>query len=171
MYRQDLFPARSSVGAASTPPGGRAAKRRTARPMTEDVIAVRARALAGALSEAGFARLRVRDGETEIELRRAPRTDAVAAGRAPRPAVAEPPAAPPERRADLIASDVVGVLRHGRPPVVEGQELDADRELASVETLGIRNPVRSRGGGRVVAVFVTEGQPVEYGQPLFAIER
>ena len=39
--------------------------------MTEDVIAVRARALAGALAEAGFARLRVRDGETEIEVRRA----------------------------------------------------------------------------------------------------
>ena len=81
------------------------------------------------------------------------------------------PAAPAERRADLIASDVVGVLRHVRPPVAEGQDLDADRELASVETLGIRNPVRSRGGGRIVAVFVTEGQPVEYGQPLFAIER
>jgi acetyl-CoA carboxylase biotin carboxyl carrier protein len=135
--------------------------------MTEDVIAVRARALAGALTEAGFARLRVRDGDTEIELRRAPRAPAAAPG----PAAAEPPAAPAERRADLIASDVVGVLRHGRPPVVEGQELDADRELASVETLGIRNPVRSRGGGRIVAVFVTEGQPVEYGQPLFAIER
>jgi acetyl-CoA carboxylase biotin carboxyl carrier protein len=137
--------------------------------MTEDVLAVRARALAGALTEAGFARLRVRDGDTEIELRRAPRAGAPAV--APGPAAPEPPAAPAERRADLIASDVVGVLRHGRPPVIEGQELDADRELASVETLGIRNPVRSRGGGRIVAIFVTEGQPVEYGQPLFAIER
>lgn len=140
--------------------------------MTEDVIAMRARALAGALTEAGFARLRVRDGDTEIELRRAP---SAAGGAAMSAALAspaaEPPGPPPERRADLIASDVVGVVRHVRPPIAEGQELDADRELASVETLGIRNPVRSRGGGRVVAVFVTEGQPVEYGQPLFAIER
>ena len=138
--------------------------------MTEDVIAMRARALAGALTEAGFARLRVRDGDTEIELRRAPRAgvDGASVALAPPAAAPEPP---PERRADLIASDVVGVLRHVRPPIAEGQELDADRELASVETLGIRNPVRSRGGGRVVAVFVTEGQPVEYGQPLFAIER
>jgi acetyl-CoA carboxylase biotin carboxyl carrier protein len=140
--------------------------------MTEDVIATRARALAGALTEAGFARLRVRDGDTEIELRRAPRADgntvAVAGSAAP---AAEPVERPAERREDVIASDVVGILRHVRPPVIEGQDLDADRELASVETLGIRNPVRSRGGGRVVAVFVTEGQPVEYGQPLFAIER
>jgi len=141
--------------------------------MTEDVIAMRARALAGALTEAGFARLRVRDGDTEIELRRAPTANGAPVAAAA-PAHAAEPAAPPvpaERRADLIASDVVGVLRHVRPPIAEGQELDADRELASVETLGIRNPVRSRGGGRVVAVFVTEGQPVEYGQPLFAIER
>jgi acetyl-CoA carboxylase biotin carboxyl carrier protein len=137
--------------------------------MTEDVIAMRARALAGALAEAGFARLRVRDGDTEIELRRAPSANGAAVAGAAQAHAAEP--APAERRADLIASDVVGVLRHVRPPIAEGQELDADRELASVETLGIRNPVRSRGGGRVVAVFVTEGQPVEYGQPLFAIER
>jgi biotin carboxyl carrier protein len=138
--------------------------------MTEDVIATRARALAGALTEAGFARLRVRDGDTEIELRRAPRLGASAVS-VPVAAVAEPDENAVERRPDLIASDVVGILRHLRPPVGEGQELDGDRELASVETLGIRNPVRSRGGGRVVSVFVTEGQPVEYGQPLFAVER
>ncbi|MEA2786773.1 MAG: acetyl-CoA carboxylase biotin carboxyl carrier protein [Candidatus Eremiobacteraeota bacterium] len=140
--------------------------------MTEDAIATRARALAGALTEAGFARLRVRDGDTEIELRRAPRPNGLAAAvPAPPAAAAEPEEKPVEHREDIIASDVVGILRHVRPPIAEGQDLDTDRELASVETLGIRNPVRSRGGGRVVAVFVTEGQPVEYGQPLFAIER
>ncbi len=84
----------------------------------------------------------------------------------------EPVSRPPvERRADVVASDVVGIVRLARPAVVEGQDLDEDRELAYVETLGIRNPVRSRGTGRVIAVFVTEGQPVEYGQALFAIER
>ncbi len=138
--------------------------------MTEDVIATRARALAGALNEAGFARLRVRDGDTEIELRRAPRGAATAVV-APSAAAPEPAERPAERRADVVSSDVVGIMRHARPQVAEGQELDGDRELGAVETLGIRNPVRSRGGGLVVAVFVTEGQPVEYGQPLFAIER
>lgn len=137
--------------------------------MTEDV-ASRTRALAGALVESGFALLRWRDGETEIELRRSPRA-----------AVAASPEPPPERvagdngaalpRADVLASDVVGIVRFHRPAVVEGAELDGDRELAYVETLGIRNPVRSRGPGRVSAVLVSDGQPVEYGQPLFAIER
>jgi biotin carboxyl carrier protein len=58
-----------------------------------------------------------------------------------------------------------------RPAVTEGMALEADRELAFVETLGIRNAVRSRGAGRVAMIYVTDGQPVEYGQPLFAIER
>ena len=136
--------------------------------MTEDVIAARARALAGALAEAGFARLRVRDGETEIEVRRAVRTPPAPAAIAP----TEPPARPPaERMADVVASDVVGIVRLSRPVVVEGQDIEEDREVAFVETLGIRNPIRSRGTGRILAVFVTDGQPVEYGQPLFAIER
>jgi acetyl-CoA carboxylase biotin carboxyl carrier protein len=137
--------------------------------MTEDVIAARARALAGALAAAGFARLRVRDGETEIEVRRASHSAPVRASQA---APAEPAARPvAERTADVVSSDVVGIVRLARPAIVEGQELDEDRELAFVETLGIRNPVRSRGTGRVIAVFVTEGQPVEYGQALFAIAR
>jgi acetyl-CoA carboxylase biotin carboxyl carrier protein len=140
--------------------------------MTEDAIAARARALAGALTEAGFARLRVREGDTEIELRRAPRAvPAVASALAAPAAAAEPTERPSERRAEVVASDVVGIVRLLRPAIGEGQELDGDRELAYVETLGIRNPVRSRGGGRVSTVFVSEGQPVEYGQPLFAIDR
>jgi acetyl-CoA carboxylase biotin carboxyl carrier protein len=137
--------------------------------MTEDVIAARARALAGALTEAGFARLRVRDGDIEFELRRAVQPGATIP--APVPPVATDAEKPSARRDDLVASDVVGIVRLTRPVVVEGLDLDGDRELAYVETLGIRNPVRSRGAGRITAVFVTEGQPVEYGQPLFAIER
>jgi acetyl-CoA carboxylase biotin carboxyl carrier protein len=139
--------------------------------MTEDAIATRTRALAATLIESGFARLRVRDGATEIEVRRAGRPAGRAASvdsAAPQTAAAE---AGPVRSAEVVTSDVVGVVRLLRPTVAEGQELDGDRELAYVETLGIRNPVRSRGAGRVSAVFVTEGQPVEYGQPLFAIER
>lgn len=139
--------------------------------MTEDAIASRARALAGALVESGFARLRVRDGELEIELRRGARppvsaAPAVEGGETPRESERDG-----QRAADMIASDVVGIVRLLRPAVAEGSELDGDRELAYVETLGIRNPVRSRGGGRVAQVFITDGQPVEYGQPLFAIER
>jgi len=106
----------------------------------------------------------VREGEFEVEFRRAPAT-AAAAAVAPANDVA------PARPMDAILADVVGVVRFLRPPITEGMALDADRELAFVETLGIRNAVRSRGPGRVAMIYVTDGQPVEYGQPLFAIER
>jgi acetyl-CoA carboxylase biotin carboxyl carrier protein len=133
--------------------------------MFENTIAERVRPLAQAFSDAGLTRLAVRDGEFEVEFRRAPA--AVAAGTAVW-AAAEPA---PARTVDAIVSDVVGSVRYLRPAVSEGSTIEGDRELAYVEALGIRNPVRSRGAGRVAMIYVTDGQPVEYGQPLFAIER
>jgi acetyl-CoA carboxylase biotin carboxyl carrier protein len=133
--------------------------------MFEDTIAERVRPLAEAFTEGGLTRLTVRDGEFEVEFRRAPAPAAAAA--AARPSSEPAPARP----VDAILADVVGVVRFLRPAVTEGMALEADRELAFVETLGIRNAVRSRGAGRVAMIYVTDGQPVEYGQPLFAIER
>jgi acetyl-CoA carboxylase biotin carboxyl carrier protein len=135
--------------------------------MTEDTIVARVRALAEAFTVTGLARLSVKDADFELELRR---SRPFAAPESPQAA----PAAVEEtmlEKPDIVSSDLVGVLRFSRPQVNEGHRLDSDRELAFVEALGIRNPVRSRGPGRVAAIFVTDGQPVEYGQPLFAIER
>jgi acetyl-CoA carboxylase biotin carboxyl carrier protein len=134
--------------------------------MFEDTIAERVRPLAEAFTEGGLTRLTVRDGEFEVEFRRAP-ASAAAPGAIARPSSATVPVRP----VDAILADVVGVVRFLRPAVTEGMALEADRELAFVETLGIRNAVRSRGAGRVSMIYVTDGQPVEYGQPLFAIER
>jgi acetyl-CoA carboxylase biotin carboxyl carrier protein len=134
--------------------------------MFEDTIAERVRPLAQAFNDGGLTRLKVRDGEFEVEFRRAPSTASTAltaAGPGNEPA--------PARAMDAILADVVGIVRFLRPAVTEGMTLEADRELAFVETLGIRNAVRSRGPGRIVMIYVTDGQPVEYGQPLFAIER
>jgi acetyl-CoA carboxylase biotin carboxyl carrier protein len=137
--------------------------------MTEDTIVERVRALAEAFTVTGLARLNFKDAGFELELRRS----------LPYPGAPLPPpldnAVPvdeaPVKKPDIVTSDLVGVLRFARPQVNEGHQLDGDRELAFVEALGIRNPVRSRGPGRIADVFVSDGQPVEYGQPLFAIER
>jgi len=105
--------------------------------MFEDTIAERVRPLAQAFNDGGLTRLKVRDGEFEVEFRRAP-TTASAGGAVARPA-SEPA---PARAMDAILADVVGVVRFLRPPVTEGMALETDRELAFVETLGIRNPLR-----------------------------
>jgi acetyl-CoA carboxylase biotin carboxyl carrier protein len=60
-------------------------------------------------------------------------------------------------------------VRFSRPVVAEGSTVTEDRELAYVESLGTRNPVRAAGRGKIVAVHVVDGQPVDYGHPLFAV--
>jgi acetyl-CoA carboxylase biotin carboxyl carrier protein len=79
--------------------------------------------------------------------------------------------AAPARHIDTIRADLVGIFRLGRPAPLEGEYLDGDRDLAYVEALGIRNPVRSLGAGRIVSVLCHDGDAVEYGQPLFDLDR
>jgi acetyl-CoA carboxylase biotin carboxyl carrier protein len=136
--------------------------------MLEDTIANRVRPLAAAFRATDLVRLTLRDGALEVEFRRSAAVRAVAGPPAATSAPTPPPSAHPP---DVLTSDVVGIVRFLRPTFNEGQELTSDRELAFVEALGIRNPVRSRGAGRLTAILVADGQPVEYGQPLFAIER
>jgi acetyl-CoA carboxylase biotin carboxyl carrier protein len=131
--------------------------------MFDQTVERRLRPLAAAFAESDLVRIRVADGDTEIELRRR------AAVRSP--SQASTGGDPGLQRPDLISSDVVGVVRFVRSGLEEGARLEGDEEIAYVEALGIRNPVRSRGPGRIAGIYVGDGQPVEYGQPLFAIER
>jgi 2-amino-4-hydroxy-6-hydroxymethyldihydropteridine diphosphokinase len=131
-------------------------------------LSERVRALAAAFRETDLVRLRIEDErEDSIELRRRPAP-------APKGGEGQPQtAAAPSAPANLhpIKADLVGVFRFARPQVAEGETLHGDRELAYVDALGIRNPVRSLGGGRIVSVLCQDGQPVEYGQVLFEIDR
>jgi acetyl-CoA carboxylase biotin carboxyl carrier protein len=140
-------------------------------------VAERLREIAATCAEAGLGRLRVVEGDLEIEVRRDVGERRVSA---PQSAPASEAAGLPlslngelPSAADhvLVRSDVVGIVRMSRPAVSAGALLDGERELAYVESLGVRNPVLSGGGGRIAQVLVEDGDPVEYGQPLFAIER
>lgn len=133
--------------------------------MFEETITVRVRALAEAFREGEFVRMSVADGDFEVEMTRTPSPESATV-----PTTGDA-AEPPPKPSDVLTSDVVGVIRYARPAVAEGQQIENDRDIAYIETLGIRNPVRSRGAGKITAVYVTDGQPVEYSQPLFAIER
>ena len=42
--------------------------------------------------------------------------------------------------------------------------------VCAVEALNVFNEVEAPAAGRVLAIYVIDGQPVEYGQPLLAIE-
>jgi biotin carboxyl carrier protein len=140
-------------------------------------VAQRVRDVAAACAAGGLARVRVASAELEIDVRRsalhviAEMEAAVPAGIAASEQHSNNGVVGAEPEPEVLRADVVGIVRLSRPAVHEGAVLPADRELAYVESLGIRNPVSSRGVGRVVGIFVDDGQAVDYGQPLFAIER
>ncbi len=125
-------------------------------------------------ASAGLTRFRIDEEELAIDVRRSPRPVSAAtavAGDAPGSAHSSNGAATAaERPSTVLKAEFVGIVRLSRPTVAEGTVLGEDRELAYVESLGIRNPVRSGGAGRISAVYVNDGEPVGYGQPLFAIE-
>jgi len=128
----------------------------------------RVRALAGAFLETDLIRMRIEEpNEDSIEFRRAAAVSPASAEEA----AETPPSEQPRGRLDTIKADLVGVMHLGRPVPAEGEVLNTDRELGYVEALGIRTGVRSRGPGRIVGVRIEEGQPVEYGQVLFEIDR
>lgn len=134
-------------------------------------LVARVRRLVEVFNKTGLVRLRISDDEdNSIELRRAAPP---AAGSNDHISVNGTSSAEvvPVRALELIKADLVGIAYLSKPAPAEGGLLEGDRELAYVEALGIRNPVRSRGPGRVIAVLINEGQTVEYGQPLFEIER
>lgn len=136
--------------------------------MSEASMAERVRALASAFLTTDLVRVRITDpNDDAIELRRAPRPMPAGGSDAEPEHVA--PAAP--ANVEAIKADLVGIVHLRRPAVHEGERLEGDRELAYVEALGIRNAVRSLGPGRIAAVRVWDGQPVEYGQVLFEIDR
>ncbi len=87
------------------------------------------------------------------------------------PVVREQKPVPAPARIEQIAADRVGIFHVSRPVPFAGELLEGDRELGYVEQLGIRNPIRSRGPGRILAVLQQDGDLVDYGRPLFEVER
>lgn len=132
--------------------------------------------LAAAAAAARVAVLRVDEREFFAEVRRTTVADelreAAPAAEIPAPSLNgtvhedEAGAAP-----FVLRSDLVGIVRLGRPVVTPGTVVDAERDLAYVESLGIRTPVRAASEGVIAEVLVEDGQAVDYGQALFSVRR
>jgi acetyl-CoA carboxylase biotin carboxyl carrier protein len=129
----------------------------------------------------GDLRIRVKKPSAGVVLA-APRTlaapEIIVAG-APAPAAqAAPPAAAPEPRPTedlhLLKSPIVGTFYGSPSPGAEpfvkiGGHVDTGQTLCIVEAMKLMNEIESDVSGEVLRVFVDNGQPVEYGQPLFGI--
>ena len=155
--------------------------------MTVDEI----RELIALTSDSGLAELEVQRGDERVRIRRAgfaaqevvlappsyavapPPVQAAAPTAAPAPAPAAPaPGADPNLA--LVKSPIVGTFYEcpspGAPPFVRlGEKVQPGKVLCIIESMKLMNEIECEITGVVESRLVMNGQPVEYGEALFAI--
>jgi acetyl-CoA carboxylase biotin carboxyl carrier protein len=106
---------------------------------------------------------------------------AVLAPSAAAPAAASPApvalaaAADPYAGMHLVKSPIVGTFYAAPAPDAEpfvhvGDKVSVGKVLCIVEAMKLMNEIESDAAGEIVKIFVEPGQPVEFGQPLFAVK-
>jgi len=143
------------------------------------------------VQQSGIAELEITEGEEKVRISRgaaggqqaATVTHVVApplAGPAPAPVVAGAPAAPvvseaaPAPEGHVIRSPMVGTFYRASGPgakafVEVGQAVKAGETLCIIEAMKLLNEIEADQDGTVKAILVENGQPVEYGEPLFIL--
>jgi acetyl-CoA carboxylase biotin carboxyl carrier protein len=137
------------------------------------------------LEESGLAELEISEGEESVRIARFTQgVNVTAQGQpvtvpmqaAPAPAAASATAVPAEQRNEnLVTAPMVGTFyvspAPGAKPFVEvGQEVRVGQVLCVIEAMKMMNQIESERAGKIIAVLAKNGEPVEFGQPLFAIE-
>jgi acetyl-CoA carboxylase biotin carboxyl carrier protein len=141
------------------------------------------------LEESGIAEIEISEGEESVRISRYPQGGApapivhyaappVAAPVAAAPAAIAAPAAaaPVASKADhTVTAPMVGTYYASASPgaksfVEIGSEVNVGDTLCIIEAMKMMNQIESDKSGRVTAVLVKNGDPVEFGQPLFIIE-
>jgi acetyl-CoA carboxylase biotin carboxyl carrier protein len=97
------------------------------------------------------------------------------------PSAAPPPASPavpkvaePETDVHTVKSPIVGTFYGSPSPgaspfVVPGDHVEKGQVICIIEAMKLMNEIEADVAGEVVRCLVTNGQPIEYGQPLFSI--
>ena len=145
------------------------------------------RELAQLLSDNELTEIEVQDGERRIKVSREPAAvigsaPALPQPAAPAPALSAPPmhakedlgAAEQEAAGNAVKSPMVGTAflspePGGKPFVAVGDAVKAGDTLLIVEAMKVMNPITAPEGGVVKKLLVSDGQPVEFDQPLVVI--
>jgi acetyl-CoA carboxylase biotin carboxyl carrier protein len=137
------------------------------------------------LEESGISELEISEGEESVRISRHPRlgvqthiAQALPMMHAA-PATAAPATAAGEHAPRIdehtVTSPMVGTFYStaspGAKPFVEiGSEIKIGQILCIIEAMKMMNQIESDKEGRVTAILAKNGEPVEFGQPLFIIE-
>ncbi len=96
---------------------------------------------------------------------------------APTPSVVESVApAPQEEHLHIVTSPIVGTFYRSPSPTAAvfvniGDSVEEGKVLCIIEAMKLMNEIPSDASGKIEKIFVENGQPVEYGQPLFGIKK
>src|SRR5215475_9467844 len=94
---------------------------------------------------------------------------------APSTPVALPAPALPDAQLQVIKSPIVGTFYRAPSPTAEvfvkvGDQVEPDTVVCIIEAMKLMNEIQAEIRGEIVKILVENGQPVEYGQPLFEIK-
>ena len=150
-----------------------------------DVDIEQLRALMKAMNKHKLDGLELHQGEEGIVLRR----NAPMLAAAPAIAAAAPIAAPEPKKSrsesadvsadqpgELITSPFVGTFYRAPNPtadpfVKEGGTFEQGQAICIVEAMKLMNEIEAEFSGKVLEILVENGKPVEYGDPLFRVEK
>jgi acetyl-CoA carboxylase biotin carboxyl carrier protein len=136
------------------------------------------------LVEKDIAEFELERGDVKIRIKRAQASSVTYVAPAappatqPLPTPASAPATSPQAESEeslyIIKSPIVGTFYEGSSPgtpafVKEGDSVTVGQVLCIVEAMKLMNEIESETAGQIVNILVSNGQPVEYGQPLFKI--
>ena len=140
------------------------------------------------VESSGIAELEISEGEERVRITRTAAssqqtytpslspTIAVAASAAPAstPAAAVEPAKPAVMEGHVVKSPMVGTFYRSASPgskafVDVGQSVNSGETVCIIEAMKLLNEIEADQSGVIKAILVENGQPVEFGQPLFVI--
>jgi acetyl-CoA carboxylase biotin carboxyl carrier protein len=146
--------------------------------MTVDTALIRE--LAALLKEADLSEIEVAENGRSLRVARQIQTVAMApatavAAPAAQPAAAGAPAAPAGNAAGTVTSPMVGTIYTAPEPgaaafIRVGERVNKGQTLLIVEAMKTMNPIPAPRDGTITQIFVENGQPVEFGEPLVVLD-
>jgi len=137
------------------------------------------KALIALLEESDVTEIEIHEGEESVRISRHKQVVAAAtpaaAPAAAAPVAAVEAAAPAKHSGHEVTAPMVGTFYRssspGAKPFAEvGQQINEGDTLCIIEAMKMLNQIESDKSGKIAAILVENGQPIEYGQPLFVIE-
>jgi acetyl-CoA carboxylase biotin carboxyl carrier protein len=140
----------------------------------DPAIADLVRALAALLDETKLSEIDYAEGTRRVRVARAAAATSVTVAPAAAPAPAAKPVAAVEPagtvKAPMVGTVYLAPQPEAAPFIKIGDTVRNGQTLLIIEAMKVMNHIAAPRAGKITAILVADGMPVEYGQPLLVIE-